>query len=76
MDIAVSVIDKFPVNKAILEDEKLIALAEAVISKAVANSDYSEIDYEISEVVYDLYGISNQEKGIIREYIQERTESI
>lgn len=76
LDIAVSVIDKFPVNKAILEDEKLIALAEAVISKAVANSDYSEIDYEISEVVYDLYGISNQEKDIIRGYIQERTESI
>lgn len=76
LDIAVSVIDKFPVSKAILEDEKLINLAEEVISKAVENSDYSEMDYEISEVVYDLYDISNQEKDIIREYIQERTGSI
>lgn len=73
LDIAVSVIDKFPVNKDILSCERLAVLAEEVIIKAADKTDYSDLDLEISDVVYDLYGISNQERESIKQYIQERT---
>ena len=53
--------------------ERLAVLAEEVIIKAADKTDYSDLDLEISDVVYDLYGISNQERESIKQYIQERT---
>lgn len=75
LDIAVSVIDKFPVNKRILQDAQLKALAEKVIALAQENEDYEEVDNEINKRVYELYGISTEEALIMHEYIKERVKN-
>ena len=75
LDIAVSVIDKFTVNKRILQDAQLKALAEKVIALAQENEDYEEVDNEINKRVYELYGISTEEALIMHEYIKERVKN-
>lgn len=72
LDIAVTVIDKFPVNEKILGNVNLIQLAEAVIEKACAGEDYSELDKQIDEMVYTLYGITEDERIVMENYISER----
>ena len=44
-----------------------------MIDKANASQDYSDLDVRISDRVYELYGISEQERLTIKNYIAERT---
>jgi len=72
LDIAVSVVDKFPVNEEMLANSELELMAEEVIQKAVDGIDYSELESKINEVVYRLYGITEDEIATIEKYIDER----
>lgn len=74
LDIAVSIIDIFPVNELLLNDEKLKVLAHSVIDMANAGKDYTSIDNDINNRVYELYNISLVEQATIKAYIQERIE--
>ncbi len=75
LDIAVSVIDKFPVDEITLQDERLRHLAEIVIQRAIDQQDYAELDEEINERVYELYGITKSMASTIHEYIEGRVKN-
>ena len=49
LDIAVSVVDKFPVDRIILSDNRLRDLAEQAITAAYSGEDFSSIDHEIDD---------------------------
>lgn len=72
LDIAVSVMDKFPVNIDILDNKRLRELADVVIGMAIANNDYSNIDSTINNLVYELFDITESEILTIQNYIKER----
>lgn len=75
LDIAVTVIDAFPVNEDILNDEELIRLSEMAIQKAEKEEDFSDIDNLINERVYQLYDFNSDEIAEINNYINERMEA-
>lgn len=73
LDIAVSVVDKFPVDRIILSDNRLRDLAEQAITAAYSGEDFSSIDHEIDDIVFELYEISPDERKVMEDYIAERT---
>ena len=75
LDIAVSVVDKFPVNQQILENEDLKKLAQKVLEYANRGEDYTEIDSRIDDMIYKLYNITSEERYEIETYIAERMKS-
>lgn len=75
LDIAVSVVDKFPVNRQILDNIELKVLSDKVIKYAKNGEPYDDIDDRIDDVIYKLYGITEEEKSEIRDYISERMKS-
>ena len=72
LDIAVSVIDKFPINERILQDARLKELSATVIAMAIDKQNYAGVEDEINKRVYELYGISEEEMKIMHNYIEER----
>ena len=72
LDIAVSVIDKFPINEVLLQDTTLKELSQRVIQVATDGLDYSELDEAINKRVYELYDINESESITIHNYIEER----
>jgi len=75
LDIAVSVVDKFPVTRQILGNMELKQLAHEAIECANSGEDYTAIDSKINDVVYRLYGITEEEQTEIQNYILERMKS-
>lgn len=73
LDIAVAVIDNFPIDETIFNDEELRKQAEEVIKKAEQGIEYQENDRIIDNLIFKLYGINEQEIVLIDRYIQERT---
>lgn len=72
LDIAVSVIDKFPVDISILNDAVLTGLSDDVIEIAQQKEDYAEIEHKINKRIYALYDMSDVDVKLIEEYIEER----
>lgn len=74
LDIAVTVIDGFPINETIFNDAELKDLANKIIENANQNLKIEELDRIIDKKIYELYNISYEEICAIEEYIKERTE--
>ena len=74
LDIAVTVMDNFPIDEMILSNKDLLDLVEDAIHKAINQEDYYQIDEQIDKLVYGLYGINENEIAVIEKYIKERTE--
>jgi adenine-specific DNA-methyltransferase len=75
LDIAVSVIDKFPINESILSSVKLRLISEEITSKINNNEETSELEERLNKEVYTLYNIQDREIDIIETYINERVKN-
>ncbi len=54
--------------------QKLIALVEKIEAAKKANQNTNQLEQQIDELVFDLYGLSDYEKEIIREFYQINVE--
>lgn len=73
LDIAVTVVDEFPIDEEILSNEELRLLANQVIEKGAKKEDYTEVDTKIDNVIFKLYGFGDAEIEVMIDYINERT---
>jgi type I restriction-modification system DNA methylase subunit len=68
---------EFPIVENANAFDRLISLhkkIESSIRSSILLVDYSEIEMEINEVVYDLYNIDKDEKQLIEEFINSSTD--
>lgn len=72
IDIGVSVIDQFPVNKLLLKNKKISELVNQIVSFKAKSVDTVDIEKILDDKVYDIYGINEQERNAIEKYIEER----
>ncbi len=66
-DISVAVINRFPVDKSFLNDNTLIGLVDQILDakKSNPNADTSALESKIDDLVYDLYGLTKEERAIV-----------
>ena len=68
MDVGVDKLRTFPIPKTTTEEQKtIIELVEKILSvkKADNTADTSELEHKIDELVYKLYGLTDEEIAIV-----------
>ena len=72
LDIAVSVIDKFPIDGTIFSDDELKRISAEIIQNAKDQDTVREKEAALNARVYYLYEVDESEVASIQHYISER----
>jgi adenine-specific DNA-methyltransferase len=74
LDIGISIMDKFPINKEILTNNSFMRqLVLDIVNARGNNMDISKLELKLNDSVYQIYNINKNEIRIIENYIKERT---